>query len=254
MVTEVATQIPGIPIQALVFLAVIGIALTAPVILDQIIQYKFQKKKIEKLGNSTKGEKNINDVSKPSPSSGLYRSLMTFGVILLIGAMLLYVLGILGNYVQPLSVTMDSAERYIASLPENNPTTINQSAIITNLLVSHGSSINVMSGTMLNIIRDVATILGGAVSAIVGFYFGNKAATDAVPEKPTPPSSTGETTGTTGETTGTTGTTGETTGTTGETTGTTGETTGTTSTGETTGTTSTGETTGTTSTGETTTK
>ena len=39
---------------------------------------------------------------------------------------------------------------------------------------------------MLTIIKDVATILGGAVSAIIGFYFGNKAATDSVAEKPSP--------------------------------------------------------------------
>jgi hypothetical protein len=54
----------------------------------------------------------------------------------------------------------------------NQTTNNNQTAIINNLIVFQDTSMNAMSSTILSIIKDVATIRGGAVSAIVGFYFG----------------------------------------------------------------------------------
>ena len=80
----------GIPIQALIFLLAIAIVLVGPLIVDQFIQYRFTKRKLDKITEFGKGDKNIYDVIKPTPTPGLYRSLMTFGVILLVGAMLMY--------------------------------------------------------------------------------------------------------------------------------------------------------------------
>jgi hypothetical protein len=177
-------MIPGIPKEAFIFLAIIGLVLIGPLIVDQFIQYRFARKKLDKIDLSKENKKNY-EISKPTPTPGLYRSLMTFGVILLIASMLMYVLGILSTYMQPLNETLNSFKDYMKIT--NQTTNNNQTAIINNLIVSHADSMNAMSTTMLGIIKDVATILGGAVSAIVGFYFGNKAATDSVPEKPTPP-------------------------------------------------------------------
>ena len=47
---------------------------------------------------------------------------MTFGVILLVGAMLMYVISILASYVQPLNITVESFKN--ASIDGNNSTVI----------------------------------------------------------------------------------------------------------------------------------
>jgi predicted PurR-regulated permease PerM len=123
-------------------------------------------------------------------NTDFYRALMTFGLILIVGLLVFFLIGII-------SVNVDK--------PQNDSLT-----------------------AIINIVQNLAAILGTALASVIAFYFGLRAST--AQRAATTTGTSGPTTGTSGPTTGTsgptTGTSGPTTGTSGPTTGTSGPTTG----------------------------
>jgi hypothetical protein len=124
------------------FLGVIASAMVIPLIIDMILA--FRKKRRE-------------DTSGVVGMPGLYRTLMTFGVILLVGTILFYILVLITVNINTMTPTLQS---------------------------------------LIDVFKNLATILGTALASIIAFYFGmkgretisdNRASTSAaVPTFPTP--------------------------------------------------------------------
>lgn len=144
------------------FVIIIAIALITPVIIDQVLSYY---RAITK-----------NKAEKPAPMSGLYRALMTFGVILLVSAVVFYILGILtSSVVQSLPRAIDSMADLIRTINASDlPDAAAEQMVQTT--TRNTDALLDFNSSMLEIIKNIAIVLGGAVSAIIGFYFGNKAA------------------------------------------------------------------------------
>lgn len=131
------------------FLGVIASAMVIPLIIDMILAFRKKRKE---------------DTSGIVGMPGLYRTLMTFGVILLVGTILFYILVLI---------------------------TVNINTMMTPTLQS-----------LIDVFKNLATILGTALASIIAFYFGmkgretisdNRASTSAAvstmptPEDNTPP-------------------------------------------------------------------
>ncbi len=86
---EAVSQVPYLDIPYYL-VTIIAIALILPLIIDQLHSYRNARLLSEK-GQKTRGT--------PAPMAGLYRALMTFGVILLIGAIALSLLGLVTSSV-----------------------------------------------------------------------------------------------------------------------------------------------------------
>ena len=115
------------------FLGVIAAAMVIPLIIDMIFAYiKKPKESIDKEGKA------------PVGMQGLYRTLMTFGVILLMGTVIFYVLTLI-------------------TLNIDNPTT----ATATTLQ------------SLIDMLKNLSAILGTALATIIAFYFGMRGAESA---------------------------------------------------------------------------
>ena len=170
-----SAQIPylGIPYY---LITIIAIVLILPVIIDQYHSYRYAKAPGQ--GQPIKGT--------PAPMSGLYRALMTFGIILLIGSIVLSLLGMVTSSVlTPLPNTVDSLSK-LASQMKTEGIPPNTSSQIMEILENNNNAQITLNTSLIEIIKTVATVLAGAVTTIVGFYFGTKAPTDAKPEGPGP--------------------------------------------------------------------
>lgn len=114
----------GLPI---IFIVVIAAAMVIPLCLDMILAYVRKPKQ---------GTSKENGVLVGMP--GLYRTLMTFGIVLLVGTVIFYVLA-------------------LTTLNINNPT-------------------NPVLQSLVDILKNLSTILGTALAAIIAFYFGVRGA------------------------------------------------------------------------------
>lgn len=152
----------NVPISPYYFVIIIAVALIAPVIIDQVLSY---------YRGITQ-----NKAESPAPMSGLYRALMTFGVILLVSAVVFYILGILASsIVQSLPRTIDSMADLTRTINSSNlPDGAAEQMV--QMTTQNSAALLEFNSSMLEIVKNIAIVLGGAVSAIIGFYFGNKAA------------------------------------------------------------------------------
>jgi hypothetical protein len=108
-----------------VFMGIIATAMVGPLIIDTFLAYR--RKSSQSLANQ-KTSSGIQGIS------GLYRALMTFGVILLVGAILFYILILI---------------------------TLNVDNVTSPVLQS-----------LVDVFKNLATILGTALATIIAFYFG----------------------------------------------------------------------------------
>ena len=107
------------------FMLIIALVMVTPLVIATIFDYR------KKSGQTADGQKASTGLLG---MSGLYRTLMTFGVILLVGSVLFYIL----------------------------------------ILIALNAG-NVMSPTMqslVDVFKNLATILGTALATIIAFYFG----------------------------------------------------------------------------------
>jgi hypothetical protein len=105
------------------FIAVIASAMVIPLAIDMIFAYiKKPKQSTETAGGVVVG------------MPGLYRTLMTFGVILLVGTILFY--------------------------------------ILTLITLNIGNLMNPALQSLIDVFKNLATILGTALATIIAFYFG----------------------------------------------------------------------------------
>lgn len=112
------------------FIIVIFLAIVIPLVFDMYLAYLRRPKE-----GADKGK----NVLAGMP--GLYRSLMAFGIILLVGTVIFYLLALI-------------------TLNLNNPSSVLQS--------------------LVDILRDLGIILGTALATIIAFYFGVRGAESAV--------------------------------------------------------------------------
>jgi hypothetical protein len=113
------------------FLLVIAGAMVIPLVFDMF--YAYRKKPKESIDKENRG---------PVGMQGLYRTLMTFGVILLVGTVIFYVLALI-------------------TLNINNPT--NSTAL----------------QSLIDVLKNLSAILGTALATIIAFYFGMRGAESA---------------------------------------------------------------------------
>jgi Bacterial Ig-like domain len=113
------------------FLLVIAGAMVLPLVFDMF--YAYRKKPKESIDKEDRA---------PVGMQGLYRTLMTFGVILLVGTVIFYVLALI-------------------TLNINNPT---NSASLQSLI---------------DVLKNLSAILGTALATIIAFYFGMRGAESA---------------------------------------------------------------------------
>jgi hypothetical protein len=107
----------------IIFIAVIALAMVVPLVIDMVMSYiKKPKQSLDKENTAAVGMR------------GLYRTLMTFGVILLVGTIVFYILA-------------------LTTLNINTPT-------------------NPVLQSLIDILKSLATILGTALATIIAFYFG----------------------------------------------------------------------------------
>ena len=118
-----------------VFIIVISLIIIIPLVLDMVLAYW---KKPKGGGSTDKGNDRI--VGMP----GLYRSLMTFGIIVLVGTVIFYLLALI-------------------TLNINNST----SPVLQSLV---------------DVLKSLGTILGTALATIIAFYFGTRG-TEVATEK-----------------------------------------------------------------------
>jgi hypothetical protein len=121
------------------FLIVIAVAMTAPVIYDMHLAYRRKQ-------TAANGESNGNPVGMP----GLYRTIMTIGIILILGSVIFYVLTALNTNIASISGNVDMSNTTATTIIEINRNLTQQ-------------------------LTTISTILGGAIASIIGFYFGNRA-------------------------------------------------------------------------------
>jgi hypothetical protein len=117
-----------------VFIIVIASIIGVPLVLDIILAYR------RKPTGSTERENSNRVVGMPD----LYRSLMTFGIIVLVGTVIFYLLALI-------------------TLNINNPTSPALQSLI-------------------DVLKSLGTILGTALATIIAFYFGTRA-TESATEK-----------------------------------------------------------------------
>jgi hypothetical protein len=123
-----AVIVSGLPV---VFIAIVFAIIVIPLGLDIWLAYH------RKPTRSSTDKENGRVVGMP----GLYRSLMTFGIIVLVGTVIFYLLALI-------------------TLNINNPTS---PALIT----------------LVDVLRSLGTILGTALATIIAFYFGMRGAESA---------------------------------------------------------------------------
>jgi hypothetical protein len=114
------------------FMIIIALVMIIPLGIDMFLAYR------KKPMQSTTDRENKSGVIG---MSGLYRTLMTFGVILLVGAVLFYIL-------------------LLITLNVNN-------------------FVNPALQSLIDVFKNLATILGTALATIIAFYFGMKGSEDA---------------------------------------------------------------------------
>ncbi len=137
------------------FLIIIALAMVAPILYDMHLAYGRNRKRVA-IRNLDKSDDDSNGQSQVHGMPGLYRTIMTSGIILILGSVIFYLLTALnanivtiGSYVTNSSIT----------------TTANVTASLTQ--INH---------ELTQQLTTITTILGGAVASIIGFYFGNRAA------------------------------------------------------------------------------
>lgn len=167
----------------ILFVIVLAIFLGVIELVDIFRSYSHHDKITKRLSeqNKLKPDEEAHFIS----TVALGRTLMTFAIILVIGGALFFMLETLSMYLLPSPSSFGSLYAFCTTCT-NSSNTANMTQIL-DILKSHQQTADEISKSLTEIIKSIATVLGGAVSAIVGFYFGSRAvesAKKAEEEKP----------------------------------------------------------------------
>jgi hypothetical protein len=187
---------------AITIIAIIVGSLLIPIVLDVYLAYR-NKSRVENDKTSNKG---------PIGMQGLYRTLMAVGVLLIILVLSIQMLVIFDNNMSKLSQLLTiignqnlrpisgaitdtgSIEPLSQKTSQNRLLTVTTNIPAANTTTGSTSDTDSLSfwnafnsvtelNTMLGgMVRDVVVILTGALSSIIGFYFGNRGAINAAKE------------------------------------------------------------------------
>ncbi len=159
-------------IYAAVYAFVLFLALLIPIVLGVREAYSNRKRVIEIVEQlNQKGQIReemmktlLKDLGKePEGIRGFGRMLMTLGVLIIVGISIFHVL-VLSTSLADIGFLFSNS---------TSSSSFNQTLTLTRDLKTQ----------QLSMVNSLLTILGGAVSAIIGFYFGTKAAEKDRPEK-----------------------------------------------------------------------
>lgn len=125
---------------------------------------------------------------KPTGIEGLGRVLMTFGIILVVGAAAFQILTITTTSLGTLPTNFSSLGSQLISLNTTSNTTsqVEMDKMI-DIVSKNNQAIIDTNKDFVDIIKTIMTTLGGAISAIIGFYFGQKSVAGEKKEQPDKP-------------------------------------------------------------------
>jgi hypothetical protein len=120
---------------------------------------------------------------EPTGIVGLGRVLMAFGIILVVGAAAFQILAIITTNLETLPTNFSSLD---AKLISSNITSQETDKII-DMVSKNNEAIIDVNTSFVDAIKTILTTLGGAISAIIGFYFGQKSVTGEEKKQPDEP-------------------------------------------------------------------
>ncbi len=138
---------------SMVYLIIIALVMIVPLSYD--IYKAYQNK--DKDGN-------------PTGIEGLARTLMAFGIILLLSAAVFNIVTTVTSNLRPLPTNLSS----IGLSSTQNSSQAAGMDKITEIIAKNNDAIIETNVAIIEALKTVLTILGGAISAIIGFYFGQK--------------------------------------------------------------------------------
>ncbi len=165
---------PGI---ALEFIMVIIVSLIAVVILTYLVPISMVYLIIVALVmilplsyDIYKAYQNKDKEGKPTGIEGLARTLMAFGIILLLSAAVFIIVTTVTSNLRPLPTNLSSIG---LSSAQNSSQAAGADKVIE-IIAKNNDAIIETNAAIIEAFKTVLTILGGAISAIIGFYFGQK--------------------------------------------------------------------------------
>ncbi len=157
---------------SMAYLIIIALAMIIPLSYDIYLSYQNKDKD-----------------GKPTGIDGLARTLMAFGIILVLGAAVFQVLTITTN-IKPLPTNLSSLDAQLiflnATSAQNTSQAVEMGKMIE-IINKNNEAIIEINKALVEVLKTVLTIFGGAVSAIIGFYFGQRAAESRAGEGKEPP-------------------------------------------------------------------
>ena len=124
--------------EILVYLSIFILALLVPLVYDLVKQHKWAESK----------------KSICSSMPGLYRTLLAYGIIILVGIVILDLLFVVTSYIQPFPDTVKSLAPYFGASPQKGNTSMMA------LIKANTDAIATLNTSLIDVIKTVVTLLG----------------------------------------------------------------------------------------------
>ncbi len=113
---------------------------------------------------------------KPTGIDGLGRTIMAYSIILVLGAATFLIITLTNRNLEALPTNFSSLDPNLISLnATSNTTSLGEMDKMIDIISKNNEAVIDSTKTLMDATKSVLTILGGAVSAIIGFYFGQRA-------------------------------------------------------------------------------
>ena len=113
---------------------------------------------------------------KPTGIDGLGRTIMAYSIILVLGAATFLIITLANRNLETLPTNFSSLDPKLISLNvTSNTTSLGEIDKMIDIISKNNEAVIDSTKTLMDATKSVLTTLGGAVSAIIGFYFGQRA-------------------------------------------------------------------------------